>query len=182
MYRYTCTCSNPVCNHTSHKEEKEDVPVNLNKGYSMSIKSINTKDKTFQLIDNGKEEHLLAKKDSKYELHLHNNTDELTYVTVIVGSTELGTWTINPRTTLCLKKDKKTKDKLSFDSSFVHAADMVNLSDDVCVKSAITAAFLPGHYATMVCDSTCELSINWHSATIMKLPVTICDHSFNDTM
>lgn len=167
MYKYTCTCSNPRCLHGSHEEEV--VSPQQSSGYSFSIKRVDTREESIMLMYNGNQEHLIAKEGTKFSLHLHNNTDHHSYVTVQMGGMNLGTWDAKPRTTVIVKRNHTTKDELCFDRSFVHVNQEETRGHHV--ESSITCIFQPKW-----CE-TCNREE--HPIVALRLPVNLTDHSFD---
>jgi hypothetical protein len=156
--------------------------------YAVSVETIDETSQEHQCVVayNGVHEHLKVRANTKYCLHLHNNTSRATYVKVIVSETHLGTWLLKSRTSMKLESSHETSHQLVFDSNTFATFDACVEDQHRYHTSAITAMFLPAKTHSDVCrpiagsqigqglwSANCDDDVVVHNGVIVTLPVLL---------
>jgi len=156
--------------------------------YSFAVKSYNSKEGKRVAI--GGNEYYLAKRDSKYELHAHNESDDKCDVSISAGGTYIGTWPMNAQTTLTIKKEQHSQRELLFNHTPIlsrTSSDAGDVPDDNCTRSLITALFVPHANCLTRCMESydesgnpitmCYKDVDIHGVVKIQVPIMICEHN-----
>ena len=152
--------------------------------YGIEIKS--TEEQQATLVHMGSTEYLMAKRNTKFKLLIHNKSKCLCDVSIIINMIHLGTWRVNAKCTLTIEKNVKTGESFVFDHSYHHIDNGLPPIEHH-EKSCIIAQFVPtknihltncrietdGYFLKPICDH----EIDWDGVVFIKIPVLICDHS-----